>query len=273
MKSFDKKFGKTFAAQLPATPGVYSVYNSDGVLIYIGKARNLKRRLSQYRNAKRCKKHRKMRVIIQEADRIEYQNCETDLDACLVETRLIQEHRPKWNVAGAFYFLYPMIGIKLDTGRLNFCYTTTPETFEGYDFHGAYRSRHITGEAFFALMKLLTFVGHRATRDRSKIAKYSYVFSYRQIPESWHALWASFLRGDSKVAMETLVFSLLENAGARKDPKEIQDHINALIRFWKYEAKPLAKARVTAAFEIYPVPQRERDILFLKRRYAAEARS
>ena len=70
-KSFDRKFGREFMAGLPAKPGIYKIYDSSGLLIYIGKAKNLKRRLSQYRNAKRCKKHLKMRTLAGEATRIE----------------------------------------------------------------------------------------------------------------------------------------------------------------------------------------------------------
>ena len=104
MKPFDKKFGAEFVAGLPACPAVYRVYGSDGLLIYIGKAKNLRRRLGQYRNAKRRKKHFKMRQIVADAARIEFDLCPTDLEACLLEARLIQEHRPRWNTAGAFFF-------------------------------------------------------------------------------------------------------------------------------------------------------------------------
>src|SRR4051812_47502370 len=114
MRSFDRKFGTEFLAQVPTCPGVYQVHDDAGALIYVGKAKNLKRRLSQYRNAKRRKKHVKMRSIVQGAARIEWVRCQTEAEACLIETRLIQEHRPRWNVVGAYSFLYPMIGIRIE---------------------------------------------------------------------------------------------------------------------------------------------------------------
>src|SRR6266702_3139420 len=110
VKNFDRQFGAEFLASLPGSPGVYLVYDQQDELIYVGKAKNLKRRLSQYRNTLRRKQHRRMRGIVKEATRIEIQRAETDLDACLTEAVLIQKHRPRWNIAGAYSFLYPLIG-------------------------------------------------------------------------------------------------------------------------------------------------------------------
>src|SRR5499427_6209343 len=112
IRRFDRKFGAEFLESLPGSPGVYLVYDANDELIYVGKAKNLKRRLSQYRNVLRRKKHRRMRGIVKEAVRIETQCVDTDLNACLAEARLIQKHRPRWNIVGAYSFLYPLIGIR-----------------------------------------------------------------------------------------------------------------------------------------------------------------
>src|SRR5690242_7315566 len=153
VRSFDRKFGTEFLESLPRSPGVYLIYDGQGQLIYVGKAINLKRRLSQYRTIIRRKKHRRMRGILQDAARIEIQSAETHLDACLTETMLIQKHRPRWNIVGAYSFLYPLIGIRSVSGDLEFCMTTTPEVvlneYPGFEFHGAFRSRRLTGDAFF----------------------------------------------------------------------------------------------------------------------------
>jgi len=265
-KSFLAKFGKDFLSTVPTCPGVYFVYNESGQLIYIGKAKNLRRRLGQYKNAKRRKKHAKMRSIVAEAQRIEYRTLATDLDACLQETRLIQEHRPKWNVAGAFYFLYPMLGTRRKDGITYFCYTTQPELFPEFEFHGSYRSRHITKDTFFALMDLLSYVGHRVKKPSRQTgeARHSYIVSFRQLPENCANEWARFWSGESKLASENLVLALVENAGARHSPRKIQESLNSLKRFWRHEAAPLRRAIERTSWHTYPIPQRERDILFLK---------
>jgi excinuclease ABC subunit C len=64
VRNFDRKFGVEFLESLPGAPGVYLVYDHKDELIYVGKAKNLKRRLSQYRNTLRRKKQRRMRGIV-----------------------------------------------------------------------------------------------------------------------------------------------------------------------------------------------------------------
>jgi excinuclease ABC subunit C len=272
MKAFDKKFGEKFISSLPVTPGVYFIHDAEDRLIYIGKAKNLRRRLSQYRNAKRRKKHAKMKAIVGQATRIEYQLCETDLAVTLLETELIQKHRPLWNVEGAFFFLYPMLGIQRQNEITSFCYTTDPSAFPGFQFHGAYRSKLLTREAFFALIDLLDFIGHRVPTSRkaraaSPLPKYSYLYQFRRIEGDWLEKWSRLLSGQSTEAAETLVLALVENAGARRKSEKIQDHLNSIKRFWRHEALPLRRAIEATNYPEFPVPQTIRDTLFIKRRF------
>jgi GIY-YIG catalytic domain len=123
------------------------MYDAVGALIYVGKARNLRRRLAQYRTTRRTKKDRKRRALVRLAERIEWQVCASELEASLTEIGLIQALRPRRNVAGAFPFLYPFIGIQIDGADTRFCLTTSPQAFAGFELHGAFRSREITGEA------------------------------------------------------------------------------------------------------------------------------
>ncbi|MEO5970188.1 MAG: nucleotide excision repair endonuclease [Bdellovibrionia bacterium] len=270
MSIFDRKFGKNFLKLVPTNPGVYQILDINSQLIYIGKAKNLRRRLGQYRNARRIKKHRKMQKIIRDATQIQFEVCSSNLEAELLETRLIQINRPKWNIAGAFYFLYPLIGMKQCQGMLSFVYTTHPELFEDYLFFGAFRSRGISGEAFFNLMKLLKYVGHIIPRSKSKPqlrVKHSYVYSFRQIPPEWMDIWSAFWKGQSKDALEILVLALIENAGARKTPSTIQEQLNSLKRFWRHEALPLAQALNLSGHSSYPLSQLDRDPVFLRFRH------
>jgi len=108
---FDQKFGEDFVAGVPHSPGVYRFFNRHGELVYVGKAKDLRRRLSQYRAPKRVKAHRKMKRIVKSSARLEFEVTASEKDALLLENALIQQHRPRLNVAGAFSFLYPSIGL------------------------------------------------------------------------------------------------------------------------------------------------------------------
>jgi excinuclease ABC subunit C len=268
VRNFDRKFGAAFLKSLPGSPGVYLVYDQQGELIYVGKAKNLKRRISQYGNILRRKKYRRMRGIVKEAARIEIHCAETHLDACLTEAKLIQKHRPRWNIVGAYPFLYPLIGIRSADGDIEFCMTTTPDAVlkerPGFEFHGAFRSRRITGDAFFALMRLLKFVGHVNPPDRrSRMPRYSYLFSFRRLPSNWAGTWASFYKGESALAMEELILNLVESTGARRRPEKVQEYLDELKRFWRHEVLTLAKIRKATGYTQWPVPQYERDLVFI----------
>ena len=121
MRLFDAKFGRNFLAAVPTAPGVYRFYDGPGALLYVGKAANLRRRLAQYRTAGRKRKERKRRALVTAAARIAWDVCESPLAAALTEIRLIQTLRPRRNVASAFPFLYPYVGIRAEGRETYFC--------------------------------------------------------------------------------------------------------------------------------------------------------
>ena len=216
VRIFDRKFGAGFLAGVPREPGIYRMYDAAGGLLYVGKALDLRRRLAQYRTASRTKKDRKRRALVRSADRIEWQACASELEASLTEIGLIQALRPRRNVAGAFPFLYPFIGIQVDGADTRFCLTTSPEAFAAFELHGAFRSREVTREAFFALMRLLRFVGHPTARRpaTASVPRHSHVLMFRRLPREWPELWKALFRGASRVALEQLSLRLLDHDGA-----------------------------------------------------------
>ena len=271
MRLFDRKFGDTFLAAVPLGPGIYRLYDATGALIYVGKARSLRRRLAQYRTTRRTRKDRKRRALVRSADRIEWQVCASELEAALTEIGLIQALRPGRNIAAAFSFLYPFIGIQVDGADTRFCLTTSPEAFAAFDIHGAFRSREITRDAFFALMRLLRLVAHPTRprlRDRLSTPRYSHVYTFRRFPPGWPDLWKALLRGASATALEELSLRLLDHAGARARGAGIEADLRAVERFFNAEASTLAAAIAAAGHVGYPVAQRDRDALFLRYRQA-----
>jgi excinuclease ABC subunit C len=201
--------------------------------------------------------------------RIAWEVCASELDASLEEIRLIQALRPRENVAGAFPFLYPFIGIRSDAKETNFCLTTSPDAFPAFELYGAFRSRDVTGDAYFSLMRLLRFIGHptaRRLRARRRLAPHSYVMGFRRLPAHWPALCTGVLRGTSREGLEQLSLALLDHAGARARSAQIEADLRAVDRFFDEEACALAAAIAAAGYARYPVPQGERDALFLRYR-------
>ena len=276
MRLFDERFGPGFLAGVPAAPGVYRFHDVAGTLLYIGKATNLRRRLGQYRLTGRRKKDRKRRALVKAAARITWEVCESPLAAALAEIELIQALRPPRNVASAYPFLYPFVGLATDGDETYFCLTTSPEAFPAVEFHGAFRSREITREAFFSLMELLRYVGHPVPRHRCRrlgTARHSHVRGFRRLPASSLAGWGALLRGESRAALEGLALRLVDHAGARARRGEIHEALRAIARFFEKEACALARVRAVTGWPRYPVAQRDRDLLFARSRLQALDRS
>lgn len=271
-KAFDATLGGGFLAAVPQAPGVYRWLDADGVVIYVGKAKNLRRRLAQYRNTRpRAKRHSKRREIVRDAAALTWDVLPSDLDACLEEVRLIQTLRPRHNVASAFEFLYPLLGLDVRADHVRLCLTTLPERFPGYALHGAFRSRDLTGGAFFALMRLLRFVAHpvprRALGDDDDV-EHSYVFGWRRLAPRWPAALDAFWRGEDPALLGDLAVALLDRAGARAQAEVVQADLRLLRAFFREEAAPLRAAVTATGFTAWPVPQADRDPLFLRYRSA-----
>jgi excinuclease ABC subunit C len=88
---------KAFAPTIPTDPGVYRFVDETGVILYVGKAKNLRNRLNSYFGDK---KHQlaKTKVLVRHADHIEFMIVETEHDALLLENTLIKKHQPRYNV-------------------------------------------------------------------------------------------------------------------------------------------------------------------------------
>jgi excinuclease ABC subunit C len=88
---------KAFSPTIPSDPGIYKFIAPDGVILYVGKAKNLRNRLSSYFGEK---KHQlaKTKVMVKHAHHIEFTLVETEYDALLLENSLIKKHLPRYNV-------------------------------------------------------------------------------------------------------------------------------------------------------------------------------
>ncbi len=82
---------------LPDSPGVYRFYNFENVLIYVGKAKSIRKRVSSYFN-KIEGVNRKTLRLVSEIERIEYTVSGTEFDALLLENNLIKQNQPKYNI-------------------------------------------------------------------------------------------------------------------------------------------------------------------------------
>ena len=121
-------------ASLPETPGVYQYYNKNGDLLYVGKAKNLKRRVNSYFN--KTHDSNRLRVLVKNIDNIETINVNSEYDALLLENNLIKEHQPRYNILLKDDKTYPWICIKKE--RFPRIFSTRNVIKDGSEYFGPY---------------------------------------------------------------------------------------------------------------------------------------
>ena len=101
---------KGIVANLPEKPGIYQYLNTEGTIIYVGKAKNLKKRVYSYFS----KEHEpgKTRVLVSKIADIRYIVVNTEEDALLLENNLIKKYKPRYNVLLKDDKTYPSICVQ-----------------------------------------------------------------------------------------------------------------------------------------------------------------
>ncbi len=121
---------------LPKNPGVYQFYDIDGKVLYVGKAKDLKKRVSSYFHKNH--EYGKTRVLVKKIRRIEHIVVPTESDALLLENNLIKKYRPRYNVLLKDDKSYPWICIKNE--RYPRVFTTRKLIKDGSEYYGPYTS-------------------------------------------------------------------------------------------------------------------------------------
>ena len=122
---------------LPSKPGVYQYFNKEGVVIYIGKAKNLKKRVLSYFN-KDLSHSGKIRVLVSKIADIRWIVVDSESDALLLENNLIKEYLPRYNVMLKDDKSFPWICIKNE--RFPRVFTTRNIIKDGSEYFGPYAS-------------------------------------------------------------------------------------------------------------------------------------
>ena len=139
---------KTILAVIPEKPGCYQYFDEKGTVIYVGKAKNLKRRVSSYFN----KQHdsNKTRVLVKQIRDIKYFVVETEEDALLLENNLIKQYHPRYNVLLKDDKTYPSIVVKNE--YFPRVYQTRNIVRDGSRYYGPYPSVY-TAKVMLQLIK------------------------------------------------------------------------------------------------------------------------
>ena len=122
---------------LPPNPGVYQFYDENDTVIYVGKAKNLKKRVSSYFN--KIHDNNRTRLLVKKIVRHEHIIVPTEVDALLLENNLIKKYQPKYNVLLKDDKTYPWICIKKE--RFPRVFSTRKVIKDGSDYFGPFTNK------------------------------------------------------------------------------------------------------------------------------------
>jgi len=142
---------KPIVNSLPEKPGVYKYFDKEGVIIYVGKAKSLKKRVSSYFT----KKHHdnfKTSVLVSKIVHLEYTVVDTEMDALLLENSLIKEFQPKYNIALKDDKSYPYI--KVTKERFPKVFAMFNPVRDGSEYFGPYANKKVMYTVLELIKKL-----------------------------------------------------------------------------------------------------------------------
>ena len=167
---------KTILAVMPEKPGCYEYFDEKGAIIYVGKAKNLKRRVSSYFNKQQDSN--KTRVLVKQIRDIKYFVVDTEQDALLLENSLIKQYHPRYNVLLKDDKTYPSIVVKNE--YFPRIYQTRNIIRDGSRYYGPYPSVY-TAKVMLQLVKELyplRTCKYPLTPENIRDGKYSVCLEY-----------------------------------------------------------------------------------------------
>ena len=161
---------------LPHSPGVYQFYDKEGKILYVGKAKNLKKRVTSYFT--KTHENGKTRVMVKKIQSIKHIVVPTESDALLLENNLIKKYRPRYNVLLKDDKSYPWICIKKE--RFPRIFPTRKLIKDGSEYYGPYTSMK-TVKTLLDLIKSvypLRTCNYDLSEEKIKAGKYKVCLEY-----------------------------------------------------------------------------------------------
>jgi len=132
---------------LPNSPGIYQYFDKDGVIIYVGKAKDLKKRVTSY--FAKLHDNAKTTILVRKIEDIKIMVVDTEMDALLLENNLIKKYQPRYNILLKDDKTYPWICVKNeDFPRI---FSTRRIIKDGSKYYGPYAS----GKMMYILLDLI----------------------------------------------------------------------------------------------------------------------
>jgi excinuclease ABC subunit C len=211
---------------LPSSPGIYQYYDKDEKLLYVGKAKNLKKRVQSYFN--KVQENGRIRTMVKKIYEIKHIVVATETDALLLENNLIKKYQPRYNVLLKDDKSYPWICIKNE--RFPRIFPTRRLIKDGSEYYGPYTSMKTVKtllDLIKSLYKLRT-CNYDLSKEKIDAGKFKVCLEYhlgncegpcenKQAEESYHKHIEhirQIVKGDFKSSLDQFRVQMKQHAAA-----------------------------------------------------------
>jgi excinuclease UvrABC nuclease subunit len=269
-----KQLNPDFFKAIPNTPGVYFMLGERGEILYIGKAKRLRKRVFSYRQVKPCTHPPHQVELVRRIKQIRWETCRTEKLALERENELLHAIRPPYNIAdteeGSYLFI-TMRALGPD-GRVEFQLTQDPDGSPSVRVFGCYRDRWQAKKGYGALLRLMYSATFQAKGRASRFSIPSnlrkpriekpYVIRFHHSPDKWISEVSRFLRGASLGFLRSLTESLIDNEHVpRFMGPSLQDDIDCAREFFKIGPKGTRLLKRKYAHRVRTLSHEEMDAL------------
>jgi hypothetical protein len=221
-----ERFGADFFKAIPKEPGVYLFAGAAKRILYVGQSHNLKVRLSYYKNAQPEREPRKIIKLVHQTETITWECCPSAEAAQLREVELIQQHRPKFNVAHTLSPTYTFFGLRVAEDTLHIRLRLRNEPANNESWFGAFKNHGLCRRALAALARFLWAEANQVTsiydfplwlHDRGRLRDFTF-----PLAAPWFESICALINGDESTIQKRCEERLLSEG----DPflKKLREH-------------------------------------------------
>jgi hypothetical protein len=260
-----ERFGADFFRVVPPSPGVYLMGGEADRVLYIGKAKNLRQRLSSYKYARNSRKLARLTANVRT---ITWEICDDPLAASLRENELLRLHKPKFNVVNTRSEHYPFIAVRTGEKSVPFWLTKSRDPSPEVCHFGAFKGLPLVRSAFSALLRLVWRAEHSEQSIYDMPARLLSNPLTGTVSDRWKDPFIAFLGGQSETLIELLAAA--SRPGNRFE-EAFHAHDMEILREF-FTRGPRRNADLRQIFGLYgeSIAQRELDDLIVLREQYAE---
>ena len=272
---FRRRFGPEFFRRIPPEPGVYFLKDRTREILYVGKSKNLRQRISSYRYLHKKQGPKKWRRLLEEVHTVEWSVCADLKKAELLENKLLRELKPPFNTASTRPEIYYFWGVDWQDEKLSLALRTDLSALEDYQVYGAFRGRQLCQRAQTSLLRLFhlsllpdTPLPQPLNRPLAlAIESLEFdVFIPAGIRMFWNHLLQQYLAGKNPVLVDTLVEHLVRTNPLYKEAfyqRWLEEDQEVLRQFFKIGPQRLAQARRQLGLKEGPIAQDQVDDIYI----------